>query len=70
MSYSINEFSINYAKKLQTMTTKYRQNENNDIIYVEKRTNYASEVLKDVTPIVSLITTFTTLIFLGVKFGK
>ncbi len=44
--------------------------ENNDIIYVESKTNYPRELLKDITPVVALITSLSTLIFLALKFGK
>lgn len=44
--------------------------ENNDIIYVEKKANYPRELLKDLTPVLSLITSVTTLIILALRLGK
>lgn len=44
--------------------------QNNDIIYVEKRYNYASQVLAQISPIVGLVTSLSTFIFLILRFGK
>lgn len=44
--------------------------QNNDIIYIEKRNNYPRELLKDITPVVGLVTSLSTFIFLILKFGK
>ncbi len=44
--------------------------ENNDIIYIEKKTNYARELLKDITPVIALVTSLSTLIFLAARLGK
>ncbi len=44
--------------------------QNNDIIYVEKRNNYARELLTTVTPIIALITSVSTLAFLILQVGK
>lgn len=44
--------------------------ENNDIIYVERKANYPRELLKDITPVIGIVTSLSTLIFLVLKFGK
>lgn len=44
--------------------------ENNDIIYVEKKPNYARELLQDISPIIGLVTSLSTLIFLAIRLGK
>lgn len=44
--------------------------QNNDIIYIEKRNNYARELLNIITPVLGLVTTISTLTFLILQVGK
>jgi polysaccharide export outer membrane protein len=44
--------------------------QNNDIVYIEKVYNYPRELLKDISPVLGLITSLSTFIFLILRFGK
>lgn len=42
----------------------------NDIVYIEKRQRVVSDVLKELAPYISILTSITTIIALSVSFGK
>lgn len=44
--------------------------QSNDIVYIERRVNVATAILRDIAPYLSFVTTLSTLIILATKLGK
>lgn len=44
--------------------------QSNDIVYIEKRQKVVSDVLKELAPYFSILTSISTIIALSVSFGK